>query len=191
MLGIRHLFINVKKGTHFPKKNSPYSHCPIIKLRKSLYQTDKILKKYLGDIFSFEIQIKIMLALGNIQQGIMMNTKKKIEILVIDDNLDMLQWFELLNNSTSPYHFHILQNELNITRTLDKLKPDLIFLDVALNSLDGPLVASIIGGTENGNIPIVYISADKKNGNIILNDDFLLKPFSKEMIFNKIKEKLS
>ena len=119
-----------------------------------------------------------------------MHAKKKIEILVIDDNIDMLQWFELLNNSASPYHFHILQNELNITRTLDKVKPDLILLDVTLNSLDGPLVASIIGGTENGNVPIIYISADKKNRHIILSDDFLMKPFTKEIIFEKIKEKL-
>jgi two-component SAPR family response regulator len=120
-----------------------------------------------------------------------MNAKKIIDILVIDDNPDMLQWFELLNNQSSPYHFHILQNELNIVPTLEKMKPDLIFLDISLNSLDGPLVASIIGGMENGNIPIVYISADKKNSKIIEVDDFILKPFTREMIFNKIKEKLS
>lgn len=120
-----------------------------------------------------------------------MDAKKKIDILVIDDNLDMLQWFELLNNPSSPYHFHILQNELNITRTLERLTPDLILLDVTLNSLDGPLVASIIGGTQNGNIPIVYISADKKNSKVINAEDLLLKPFTKEIIFNKIKERLS
>lgn len=120
-----------------------------------------------------------------------MDSKKKIDILVVDDNLDMLQWFELLNTPSSQFHFHILQNELNITRTLEKMKPSLILLDITLNSLDGPLVASIIGGTANGNVPIVYISADKKNANIIDAEDFMLKPFSKEMIFNKIKEKLS
>jgi len=120
-----------------------------------------------------------------------MERMKKIDVLVIDDNSDMLHWFELLNNQTSPYYFHVLQNELNVTRVLEKMKPDLILLDVSLNSLDGPFIASIIGGSENGNIPIVYISSDKKNEKIISNDNFLLKPFTKEIIFNKIKEVLS
>lgn len=120
-----------------------------------------------------------------------MNTKKKLNILVIDDNSEMLQWFEFLNTPSSPYQFHILQNELNVSRTLERLTPDLILMDVALNSLDGPLVASIIGGTDNGNIPIVYISSNKKNAQIIDADDFLLKPFTKETVYNKIKEKLS
>lgn len=120
-----------------------------------------------------------------------MPDKKKINILVIDDNPDMLRWFELLNNQSSPYFFHVLQNELNISRTLEKLNPDLILLDVLLNSLDGPYVASIIGGTNNGNIPIVYISSDKKNEMVISSEHFILKPFTKEIIFNKIKEVLS
>lgn len=119
-----------------------------------------------------------------------MNAKEILNILVVDDNEEMLQWFEFLNKPSSPFHFHTLQNELNITRTLEKLRPDLIFLDISLNSLDGPLVASIIQSSGDGAIPIVYISANPKNFKSINPDDFILKPFTKESIFNKIKQKL-
>jgi two-component SAPR family response regulator len=119
-----------------------------------------------------------------------MDTLAKISILVIDDNIDMLNWFKLLNTATSPYHFYTLQNELMAAQAMQNVKPVLIFLDISLNTLDGPLVASILNGNNYEEWRIIPMSAEPKFKKAINSDNFLLKPLTKEVVFAKINELL-
>lgn len=117
--------------------------------------------------------------------------QQKFNILVIDDNKEQLDWFKMLNSATSPYYFHTLQNEINAAQALKNIQPDLVFLDIALNSLDGPLIATILNGNDFDDSKIISMSANPKFKNSINIENFLLKPLTKESVFNKIKEKLN
>ena len=119
-----------------------------------------------------------------------MNVPSKISILVIDDNPDMLEWFKLLNKPNQPIQFYTLQNEMNALQALQNIRPDLIFLDISLNTLDGPLIASILTGNNYDDARIISMSAEAKFKKSINVDNFLLKPLTKEMVFEKIKQVL-
>lgn len=114
----------------------------------------------------------------------------RIDVLVIDDDIDMLNWFKMLNNVASPIHFYTLQNEINASQAMLNIKPKIIFLDISLNTLDGPLVASILNGNNFDSKYIISMSADKKYKKSINEENFLLKPLTKDMVMNKIQEVL-
>lgn len=115
---------------------------------------------------------------------------QKITILVIDDNEDQLSWFRLFNTPTCPYNFYTLQNEVNAAQALKKINPAVIFLDISLNTLDGPIVATILNGNDFDDSRIISMSASSKNKGSINTANFLQKPLTKDMVFNKIKEVL-
>lgn len=119
-----------------------------------------------------------------------MNAQTKIDILVIDDNEEQLDWFRIFNGANSPVHFHLLQNEVNAAQMVEKVKPQLIFLDISLNSLDGPLIATILSGNNFDESRIISMSANPKYKNSINPENFLLKPLTKDSVFKKIKEVL-
>lgn len=119
-----------------------------------------------------------------------MDAQGKISILVIDDNEDQLAWFRLFNTPTSPYNFYTLQNEVNAALALKKISPAIVFLDISLNTLDGPLVATILNGNDFDESRIISMSASAKNKGSINPDNFLTKPLTKEAVFNKIEEVL-
>lgn len=81
----------------------------------------------------------------------------------------------------------MLQNEINVAAAMTKLNPKLVFLDISLNTLDGPLIASIINGHGLSNKYIVTMSASVANKKAVSEDNFLLKPLTKEKVFEKIK----
>ena len=119
-----------------------------------------------------------------------MSVALPLNVLVIDDNQDQLSWFLSLNSSQQEFRFHALKNEANVTAALDRVQPSVIFLDIALNFLDGPLVASIIHGHGYEDTPIIPMSSDAKNRRLLESEHFLVKPLNKETVLRKIKEVL-
>jgi two-component SAPR family response regulator len=117
-----------------------------------------------------------------------METQAKIKVLVIDDNPDMLNWFNLLNTKDSPFIFYPLQNEMNVVTALVAVKPEVIFLDISLNTLDGPLIASIIHGNNFNSNRIISMSAEPRYKKAIDPDNFLIKPLTKDVVLSKIKQ---
>ncbi len=113
---------------------------------------------------------------------------EKINILVIDDDQAMLDWFKVLNSPKSPFAFYTLKNEIKAAQAVEKITPQLVFLDISLNALDGPIIASIINGHNIPNSRIVTMSADIKNKKSVNAENFLLKPLTKEMVMGKIQE---
>lgn len=110
-------------------------------------------------------------------------------ILIVDDDLDVLRWFQSIQKQDSPYYFHLLDDELRILEALQEGTPDMIFMDVNLTTYSGKKVADIINLTSHFKIPIVYMSS-KRNANIddtVDEDHFMLKPLSKNIIQGKIQ----
>lgn len=109
-------------------------------------------------------------------------------ILVIDDDRDILDWFDSIKKPGAPYTFHLLDDELKVLEVIQETNPDMVFLDICLNSISGRKIGEIIEATSYFKIPIIYMSA-KKNWNIggpIADQYFLSKPLSKKIVQGKI-----
>lgn len=111
-------------------------------------------------------------------------------VLVVDDDQDILNWFKTFNSSESQYFFSILKDESKILDTLKEVNPDLIFLDICLTSMSGRKVKEIVDMISGFKIPIVFMSS-RRQWNFekdIPENYFLAKPLDKIIVKNKIEE---
>lgn len=76
---------------------------------------------------------------------------------------------------------------MDVAATIAKVKPKIVFLGISLNTLDGPLIASIINGHGIPNSRIITMSASASNKKAVSEENFLLKPLTKEMVLEKVK----
>lgn len=112
------------------------------------------------------------------------------KILIIDDDQDVLDWFKSIKEPGSHYSFHFLDNELKILEVLRETDPDMVFLDICLNSISGRKIGEIIQATSYFQIPIVYMSS-RRNWTIglpIADQFFLPKPLDKKTVIGKIQK---
>ncbi|MFA6170435.1 MAG: response regulator [Candidatus Margulisiibacteriota bacterium] len=121
-----------------------------------------------------------------------MAEEKKIKVLVVDDEPDVVSLLEVLLNS---YGYSVIsaadgQQALEKARTE---RPDLIILDVMLPKLDGYKVARMLKFDENfSKIPIIMLTAkvtdkDKETGIETGADVYLTKPFETDKLLASIE----
>lgn len=111
-------------------------------------------------------------------------------VLVIDDDEDILNWFRLLQKQESPYSISVLQNELDILRTIDEVKPDLIFIDIYLSSINGKKLSEIIRIGQLYTIPVVHMSSRELSQTEVAGQTFMRKPLERKAVDAKIRKLL-
>ncbi|MBU1125223.1 MAG: response regulator [Candidatus Omnitrophica bacterium] len=114
-------------------------------------------------------------------------------ILVVDDEFDLVEMVKLRLEAND---FQVL-TAYDGNEGLEKAraeKPDLIILDLMLPKIDGYRVCRMLKFDEKyKQIPILMFTAraqesDKKLGEEVGADDYLIKPFEPQVLLDKIKQ---
>lgn len=120
----------------------------------------------------------------------------KCSILIVDDDKNFR---ELLARYLKSHSFHVItaSNSKEALNIIPKKKPTLIIADVNLPYVDGfQLLSTIRSSKKYSQIPFILISGKKTTEIDIIegynkgSDDYLIKPFSLEVLVAKIKSLL-
>ena len=108
--------------------------------------------------------------------------------MIIEDDLGIRK---MLENNLKKYNFRVFvcQDFTNITEEVQLRQPDLILLDINLPTFDGYYWCRQI--RKDSMIPIIFISARMEDMDQVTaiqsgGDDYLIKPFSFEVVYAKI-----
>jgi len=116
--------------------------------------------------------------------------ESKPTVMIVEDNQDMCEYLRL--NLTEK--FNIITDD-NVDSALSKIEsyvPDLILLDIMLKEKNGlELCTSVKENIITNHIPILILSAKDSPEDIALGyskgaEDYILKPFSMDLLFMKI-----
>lgn len=117
------------------------------------------------------------------------------KIMVVDDEEDIVTALSIRLKALG-YEVITAFDGMTALSKARELKPDLILLDIMLPKLDGYKVCRMLKFDENyRGIPIIMITAkvagsDKKMGEEVGADAYIIKPFNPEELINKVKELL-
>lgn len=115
------------------------------------------------------------------------------KVLVVEDSKNISIMVKLCL-SKNGYEVVTLYDGLSALDYAFKNNPDLILLDILIPKLDGYLVAQALKQDEKmRHIPIIMMSARTQEDDIskalkIGVEDYLVKPFTPEILLNKIKK---
>lgn len=119
------------------------------------------------------------------------NEKKK-KILIVDDEPKIVEAIEAYLEKSGYEAIPAFDGEMALS-LLQKVKPDLVILDLMLPRISGEEVCKAI--RRNARIPIIMLTAkidedDKINGLDIGADDYITKPFSPRELMARINSLL-
>ncbi|RXJ00644.1 DNA-binding response regulator [Anaerobacillus alkaliphilus] len=111
------------------------------------------------------------------------------KIALVEDDTELRS---MIAKMLERYEYEVMNVEdfKNVLERLIELKPDVVLLDVNLPFVDGFHICKNL--RNNSNVPIIMISARNTDADQILGvelgaDDYVLKPFSVEVLHSKIK----
>lgn len=151
-----------------------------------------------GSAFTVNLPLKLAASPTNQQSSLHsaedMNIKSKLEntcVLVVDDDAGCREILAKTITEIQP-SVNIIQarNLADAEENYNQYNPDLIFLDIELPDGNGLELAKKIREYQ-GNVIIIAASAFNIDNQVLLSeyvDAFVAKPFSKEDIFNSIKD---
>jgi len=119
------------------------------------------------------------------------NIVNKNTIMIVDDEPKNIQ---LLGTLLTQYNYNIIPatNGINALEKLQKVKPDIILLDVMMPELDGfETCRRIKRDEETADIPIIFLTAKTDKGDIIEGlsvgaVDYVTKPFNHKELLMRV-----
>jgi len=116
------------------------------------------------------------------------------KLLIVDDDKDLLEMVEMAL-SEQGFDVHTSTEGSSFFSQLEKLKPDIVLLDVFLNDADGrELCYQLKSDPLYDHIPVALYSAGHMGNSTIINsraDTFITKPFDLEQLGNKLRTMLT
>lgn len=123
-----------------------------------------------------------------------MSSTKKKKILIADDNDSILEVIEIVLAEEN-YNVHTVADGAMVVNYVDKIRPDLILLDIWMSGHDGrDIIKTLRSHKELSSIPIILISANNETRQIAQQsgaNDFIAKPFDIEDLLSIIKKHTS
>lgn len=111
------------------------------------------------------------------------------KVLIIDDDVDALRIIQKILTREG-YEVEICSQWHHSFEMISKYKPNIIVLDILLSGMDGRHICEQIkSNKQTKNTPVILITATPdiaKNIGESGADDFIEKPFSKEILLQKI-----
>ena len=118
---------------------------------------------------------------------------KKVVLIVDDEPANINLVAEILHNL---YEIRIATNGMTALSMIEKVKPDLILLDINMPQMNGyEVVAKLKSSEETTNIPFIFLTA-KSDAQSIVDGfkhgavDYISKPFSKEELLARVETHL-
>jgi len=124
-----------------------------------------------------------------------MNNESSASVLIVDDNATNLQVLAEILRSRQ-YKVAMAKNGVKALNFIDKIKPDVILLDIMMPEMDGfEVCRKLKNNNDTKEIPVIFISAltdtaDKIKGFEAGGVDYITKPFQKEEVFARVKAHL-
>jgi len=121
-----------------------------------------------------------------------MNNEPSESVLIVDDNATNLQVLAEILKSRE-YKIAMAKNGVKALHFIDKIKPDLILLDIMMPEMNGfEVCRKLKENHDTKEIPIIFISAlsdtsDKIKGFEAGGVDYITKPFQKEEVLARVK----
>jgi len=119
--------------------------------------------------------------------------REKKTILIVDDNEDITTTYRVVLDRMG-YGVVVVKDGLEVLDVIEKVKPDLVLLDVLLPGLSGSEICKSIKETaQTRDIPVVAITASvsadtRKRMKEVGADEFLLKPIDVSDLNRVIKQ---
>jgi CheY-like chemotaxis protein len=119
--------------------------------------------------------------------------REKKTILIVDDNEDIITTYRVVLDRMG-YGVVVVKDGSEVLDVIEKVKPDLVLLDVLLPGLSGTEVCRSIKETaKTRDIPVVAITASvsadtRKRMKEVGADEFLLKPIDVSDLNRVIKQ---
>lgn len=116
-------------------------------------------------------------------------------VLIVDDNPNNVKIVALILRSFS-YKIAIATNGEQAIEMVDKIKPDIILLDVMMPKIDGFETCRIIKEKEEfKDIPVIFITALNDSDSLVKGFkaggvDYISKPFNKDELISRVKTHL-
>ena len=122
-----------------------------------------------------------------------MADKKRIKVLVVDDEEDFLKITKINLEEGGEYEVVTLSSAKDIVSDVRSIMPDIILMDILMPSLGGIGACSLLNkDSQAQNIPIIVVSAADKD--IYVNKayregvvNYLVKPIDKKDLISKIE----
>jgi len=122
----------------------------------------------------------------------MSKDKSAKKVLVVDDEPDTLELVKLVLESGG-FEVILANNGMEALAEIEKIKPDIVLLDIMMPDMDGWDVFRKIK-ERNPDIPIAILTAKAQNIDKLLGlhvlkaDDYITKPFGKNELIGKVKK---
>ncbi len=116
-----------------------------------------------------------------------------LKVMVIDDSKTIRRTAETLLEKAGCTVISAIDGFDALAKIADS-NPDIIFVDVMMPRLDGYQTCALIKNNKTyQRTPVVMLSSkdglfDKAKGRIVGSDEYLTKPFSKEELFEAIRQ---
>lgn len=156
---------------------------------------EKIFRLGIADYLNKPIEPnKLISCIKNIEKWIKTPGKKK-SILIVDDEKDVVTVVRALLQEHN-YLTMEAYNGREAVEMTEKRKPDLIIMDIVMPEMDGfEAIRRIKLNPDISHIPVVVLTVrnleeDKIKALMLGASEYLNKPFTKETLIGKIKEKL-
>jgi len=118
------------------------------------------------------------------------------KILLIDDEPEVIETVKFLLNLKNFDVVDARDGVEGLAKAREE-KPDLILLDIMLPSMNGyEVCANLKRDPETSDIPVLFLTARDDTDSVMRAhragaDDYIVKPFSTTILFNKIKRHLA
>lgn len=119
------------------------------------------------------------------------------KILIADDSATLRKILRDELEKVSEYQIFEASNGAETLESLEKIKPDLITLDVDMPDIDGYLVCFAIRKLNNdlANTPVIFVTSSdtmesRQRGHRVGGNDFIVKPFVPAELHSAVKKQL-
>jgi len=120
---------------------------------------------------------------------------KQKKIITVDDNLINLN---VCKNILKPYYeVYPVSSAAKLFDLLERIKPDLILLDVEMPELDGYEAAKILKSSEAyKDIPVIFVTAltdedSELTGRELGAMDYIFKPYNAQLLLQRVEKQLA
>jgi len=121
-------------------------------------------------------------------------TKVRKKVLVVDDEQDFLSIMNFFL-TLEGFDVETVSDGSEAMQSIEKRLPDLILLDIVMPNMDGySTLKALQGRTDTRDIPVIMLSIlEKSKGDTetLHFTDYLVKPFSADMLIQKVHETLA
>lgn len=115
-------------------------------------------------------------------------------ILVVDEDTDVLNWFRATQfRLENEFSYFFLDDQSKLLSSVQRIKPDMIIMDIDLKSVSGAEIAEVLHYTSYYNVPVVYLSTASwyQSTPKVQGLNFLPKPLTQKNLDQKIKHVLN